>query len=73
MKLLTILTLSLLASGCVVHSHGPRHRHVAVETDCHHDDHCGHYYWRGGWHHSHGHRHFHGCGHHFRSGMWIRF
>lgn len=71
---IAVLVLGL-AAGCVVHGHG-RHAHVhgppvAVEIGHVHDDHCGHYYWKGRWHGHAGHRHHHGCGHHFRSGVWI--
>jgi hypothetical protein len=71
---LLLLTLPLLAAGCVVHGHGP-HAHVhgpvvSIEAGHIHDDACGHYYWGGRWYHAR-HAHGPGCGHHYRGGMWI--
>lgn len=76
MKKPLIAATLLLASGCVAHGHG-RHAHVrgpavVIEAGHLHDDHCGHYHWRGSWHHSHGHRHHAHCGHHYRGGVWVR-
>jgi hypothetical protein len=65
------------AAGCVVHDHGPYHRHydygpaVVVETGHVHSDHCGHYHHDGSWYYSEGHHHGPGCGHAYRGGMWI--
>ena len=75
MMRLLLLTLPLLAAGCVVHGHG-RHGYVhgpsvSITAGHIHDDHCGHYYWRGNWHQHSSHVHGHDCGHIFRGGMWV--
>lgn len=67
-----LATLPFLAAGCVVHGrsghiHGPA---LSIEAGHVHSDHCGHYSYRGNWHHSK-HVHGHGCGHHYRSGVWV--
>ena len=80
MKTLMIVAAALLAAvtgGCVVHSHGPAHRHhvygpaVVVGAGHVHSDHCGHYRHGDYWYHSHNHRHGHGCGHVYRGGFWV--
>ena len=58
-KLLFVLAVGLLSSGCVF---GYRHRHgeAAVRV--------GHHHGRG---HAYGHVHGHHCGHAFVDGVWI--
>ncbi len=66
-----LLAAGVLAlPGCVVHGHG--HGSAVVITSGHlHSDHCGHYYWRGGWYLMSSHHHAHNCGHVYRGGLWI--
>src|SRR5687767_10956401 len=72
-----MLALSLAAAaalgsaGCVVRAHGHGHTAVVISAGHFHSDHCGHYYWRGGWYIMNSHRHSVGCGHLYRSGIWI--
>jgi hypothetical protein len=71
MKLLLAAVAAIGLSGCIVHRghvHGPA---VVIGRDHRHDDHCGHYFHKGNWHHHPGHIHRAGCGHLFRGGIWI--
>lgn len=78
--LAAVLGSSIAAAGCHHHHTAPgAHRaravhHGAVVTipATHvHSAHCGHYQYRGNWHHSSGHVHGQGCGHHHRGGHWV--
>ncbi len=66
-----------LATGCVVHGHGPGYVHpvygpaVSLDVAHVHSDHCGHFHHGGYWYHARGHRHGPGCGHVHRRGVWI--
>lgn len=82
MKILLPLLLVGGLSGCLIHRHHHGHGKTTVihkpgpdivihEPACSHTAHCGHYYNRGRWHHSHGHVHRAGCGHFFKGGIWV--
>ncbi|MEW6302638.1 MAG: hypothetical protein AB1705_04150 [Verrucomicrobiota bacterium] len=73
---LPLLAATLLGGGCVVHDDGYGYPHVHgpavhIEAGHVHTAHCGHYHYRGRWHHAHGHVHGPGCGHVVRGGIWV--
>jgi len=51
---------------------GPIHGETVVVVQGHvHNDHCGHFYYNGGWYMSNGHHHGPGCGHVNQGGRWV--